>query len=251
MASYKTDALVLKKRKLGEADNVVILGSPGEGRIDAIARGVRKTQSRFGGRLEPFQSVRLVLNRGRTFDAITSATVLATRERLRADADTAAWAAPVLDVLDKVLMAGEGEPRLLALAETTLDVMEETGADLCGLLVAYCIKSMAMQGLRPALEACVVCEREPAVNAYFSASGGGAMCVDCGRQTPDALPMSGPARRSMAEMLGATMAEVGDMRIPAETLAELFGLTRVFLADHVHGRLRSLEYLARHAVWKV
>jgi DNA repair protein RecO (recombination protein O) len=246
VATYKTDALVLRKRKLGEADNVLILASSTEGRIDSIARGVRKTSSRLGGRLEPFSYVNVVLNKGRTFDSVSSAQVIDGHDAIREDAERSAWAAPVLDVLDKILVRGQGEPRLVALGDATLAAMEGEGASLSALLVAFGLKALAMLGLRPHLTECLGCGADPGGTGYFSPESGGAICISCAPEVPDAVPCSARAREIMREMLGATMPEVARMVMEYDDEAELLPLLRSLLLAHVHGRLRSLDYLASH-----
>lgn len=247
MAGYKTDALVLKKRKLGEADNVLILASPVEGRIDAIARGVRKTTSRFGARLEPMSYVRLVLGKGRTFDSVTSAQVLDAHDALRGDSERVAFAAPVLDILDKILVRGQGEPVLVALGDATLSAMERDDANLSGLVLGFAVKAMAMLGVKPSVDECICCAEDPGDTGYFSSESGGAVCVSCAQATADAVPCSRAAREIISQMLGARMPEIAAMTLEPATEAELFGLVRGFLMAHVHGRLKSLEYLARCA----
>lgn len=245
MASYKTEALILKKRRLGEADNVVILASPTEGRIDAIAKGVRKTTSRFGGRLEPLTHVRLVLHRGRTFDTITSVEVLDAHDPLRTDVEVAAYATVVADVLDKVLVRAQEDPRLFALADATLTAMETPGADLTALVLAYGIKAMAMLGLKPRLDRCISCGGEVSGGARFSASEGGVVCRGCAPEVPDAGTLSSGAREALSGLLAATMAEAAATRLAADIETELLAAVRTFLLAHVHGRLRSLEFVAR------
>jgi len=245
VAGYRTDALVLKKRKLGEADNVLILASPTEGRIDAIARGVRKTSSRFGGRLEPFSMVQAILHKGRTFDTVTSVQVSDAHDGLRGDPERTSYAAVVVDVLDKVMVRGDPEPRLVALADATLTAMETEGADLGALMVAFALKTLAMLGLRPALESCAACGGTLVGGAHLSAAAGGAVCDRCRGELPDAASMTKAAREAMAELLGETMAEVAARAPEPLVRGELYSLTRTLLNANVHGRLKSLEFLAR------
>lgn len=245
MAGYKTDALVLKKRKLGEADNVLILASPTEGRIDAIARGVRKTCSRFGGRLEPFSLVQAILHKGRTFDTVTSVQVVDAHDGLRGDPERTSYAAVVVDVLDKVMVRDDPEPRLVALADATLTAMETESADLGALMVAFSLKTLAMLGLRPALGSCAACDAALTGGAHLSVEAGGAVCERCRAELPDAAAMSRAAREAMAELLAQTMAEVAARAPEPRVRAELYALTRLLLKAHVHGRLKSLEFLAR------
>lgn len=245
MASYRTEALVLKKRRLGEADNVLILASPTEGRVDAIAKGVRKTTSRFGGRLEPLSYVRVVMHRGRTFDAVTGVEAIDLHEPLRKEIKRASHAAVVADVLDKVLVRGQSEPRLFALSETTLTAMETPGADLAALTVAFAIKALAMLGLRPSLADCAACGAVVGGSTRFSPTAGGVFCTRCGVEVPDAGVLSADAREALGQLMAGTMAEAAASRLDGAVRDELLAATRTLLLAHVHGRLKSLEFLAR------
>ena len=97
MNLYREQGVVLRTWKLGEADRIVVLMTQGQGKVRAVAKGVRKTKSRFGGRLEPFSHVDLSLYRGRELDIVTQAEVIAPFRALREDYDrvvAGSWSAP-------------------------------------------------------------------------------------------------------------------------------------------------------------
>src|ERR671938_517608 len=97
---YKDEGVVLKTIKLGEADRIVTLFTRDNGKVRAVAKGVRKTRSRFGGRLEPFTTVSLLIHRGRSLDTITSADVVSSGRAVRADLARLSGAAVLADLVD-------------------------------------------------------------------------------------------------------------------------------------------------------
>jgi DNA repair protein RecO (recombination protein O) len=99
---YKDEGVVLKTIKLGEADRIVTLFTRDNGKVRAVAKGVRKTKSRFGGRLEPFTSVALIVYRGRSLDTITAADILTPNKGVRATYGRLTAAAALAELVDKI-----------------------------------------------------------------------------------------------------------------------------------------------------
>ena len=102
MNLYREQGVVLRTWKLGEADRIVVLLTQGEGKVRAVAKGVRKTKSRFGGRLEPFSHVDLSLYRGRELDIVTQAEVISPFRALREDYDRVVAGTAMLEAVDQV-----------------------------------------------------------------------------------------------------------------------------------------------------
>jgi DNA repair protein RecO (recombination protein O) len=132
MAIRHDQAIVLRSYPFGEADRVVVLLSPNNGKIRTVAKGVRKTKSRFGGRLEPFTHVDLILYEGRNLDTITQVAVLEPFPRLRADLDAVIAAGTMVEAADAVAQEEESSIRLFLLLQRGLKALEagERGHDL-------------------------------------------------------------------------------------------------------------------------
>jgi DNA repair protein RecO (recombination protein O) len=245
MAAYPVKAMVLRKTKLGETDTILTLLADDGRQIRAVAKGLRKPGGRFGGRLEPYSVVELLLHTGRSLDVVTEAVTASTHAALREDFDRNAAAAVVADLLDKISLEGQTEPRLFALATTTLDVMQEAPADaLPELVVAFLAKAMAMHGYRPALEECAECGGSLGDANLFSAASGGALCANCGSADASAVRL-GPAGRAWLErLLQARMAEIPALEMPPAAVADCFALMRAFVAYHLPARLKALDFYA-------
>ncbi len=245
MAAYPARVLVLRKTKLRETDMILTLLAEDGRQIRAVAKGLRKPGGRFGGRLEPYAVADVLLHTGRSLDVVSEAVTVSANAALREDFDRNSAAAVLVDLLDKISVEGQPEPKLFALATTTLDVMQDAPANaLPALVVAFLAKAMAMHGYRPELEVCASCGSELGDSRSFSAAGGGAVCAACGAVDASALRFGAEGRAWLGRLLGARMAEIPTLDMPAAAVADCFGLLRAFIAYHIEARLRALDFYA-------
>jgi len=245
MPSYPLTALVLRKTKLGETDIILTLLAEDGRQVRAVAKGLRKPGSRFGGRLEPYSVVDVLMHTGKSLEIVTEARTVAANAALREDLDRSAAASVVVDLLDKMAVEGQCEPRLFALSTTTLAVMASSGVDaLPRLVVAFLVKAMAMHGYRPELEACAACAGDASASPSFSLASGGALCAACGELDPSALRFPAEAREWLQRLLGLTMTEVAAIEMPEAAVRDCFALTRSFVAYHLPARLKALDFYA-------
>ncbi len=246
MPAYALRALVLRKTKLGEADQILHLLAADGRSVRAVAKGMRKPTSRFAGRLEPGSVADLMLNPGRSLEVISDARSVDLHPALRDDYDRSTAASVVLDVLDKVAVEGQAEERLFGLADATLTALEHAPAEenMRAVVTAFLVKAMAMHGYRPHLDSCVSCACAADGGSGFSLEAGGLVCPACGTASGPAPRLSAGARDLLGWLLGATMAEVASAQIPARSLAECFALLRAFVAYHLPARLKALEFYA-------
>lgn len=244
MASYPLTALVLRKTKLGETDIILTLMARDGSQVRAVAKGLRKPGSRFGARLEPYAVVDLLMHSGKSLEIVTEARTVAAHAALREDLDRSAAASVVADVLDKISVEGQHEPRLFGLATATLDAFEGAGTEaLPALVVAFLLKSMAMHGYRPELEVCAACGAG-ALGSTFSLVHGGMLCEACAGTDAAAIAFPEQARAWLTTLLRATMAEVEGLEMPAAAVADCFALMRAFVVYHLPARLKALDFYA-------
>lgn len=242
MASRRVRALSLKKTKLGETDLIVTFLAEDGCQVRAVAKGARKPGSRFGGRVEPFVVVDLLLHEGRTLDIVTDAEMVASHAGVRTDYDRSSAASVVADFLDKVSVECQTEDRLFGLAVATIDAIEGAEPDaLLPLVVAFLVKGIAMHGYRPQFSACVICGGVAEGAAAFSLESAGPVCQPCRAHAPDTVLVSADAQALLAGLLGARMAEVVVLDIPQPVLMEAFALVRRLVTYHVPARLKALD----------
>jgi DNA repair protein RecO (recombination protein O) len=233
----KTEAIVLRSIRYGEADRVLHLYTPGRGRIGAIAKGVRKTRSRFGGRLEPFFRLNLLLHEGRSdLMTVTGAETVAGYPRLREDARSLDGAARACEAVGRVFDDGdphEGVFHLLGnqLALLDADPARATRANA----LAFRMKLLLAAGFAPHLASCASCgEREHMVG--FSGAAGGVVCGAC---EAGSFALDQDAHDFLVAALGRPLAEAPDAGPRALAQAERAILET--LEHHANLRLRPVS----------
>ncbi len=234
--SLKTEGIVLRSLRYGEADRILHLYTPDRGRISAIAKGVRRAKSRFGGRLEPFFRVDLVLYEGRSdLLTVTSVETLAGHPRLREDAAALDGAARACEAVARVFDDGDphrGVYHLLAneLALLNGDVARAGRSNA----LAFRLKLLLAAGFAPQLAACASCgEAEHLMG--FSGAAGGVVCAAC---EAGSFPLDQEAHDFLVTALGLPLAEVPDASPRALAQAERAILET--LEHHGHVRLRPV-----------
>jgi DNA repair protein RecO (recombination protein O) len=232
--SLKTEAVVLRSIRYGEADRVLHLYTPHRGRVGAIAKGVRKARSRFGGRLEPFFRLDLVLYEGRgDLLTVTAAHTVAAHPRLREHRAALDAAARACDAVSRLFETGDPNPAVFHLLCHELALLDADPA-LAGRAnqLAFRLKLLLAAGLAPHLDACAACGDRDHL-AGFSGAAGGATCRAC---EASAFPLDEEAHRFLVGALGAPLTESPGASERALRQAErAIGET---LEHHAHVRLR-------------
>jgi DNA repair protein RecO (recombination protein O) len=235
-SSLKTEGIVLRSLRYGEADRILHLYTPDRGKVSAIAKGVRRARSRFGGRLEPFFRLNLVLYEGRSdLLTVTSAETVAGHPRLREDAAALDGAARACEAVARVFDDGDphrGVYHLLANELALLD-REPARAGRPNAL-AFRLKLLLAAGFAPQLGACAACgEREHL--AGFSGAAGGVVCGAC---EASAFPLDQEAHDFLVAAVGQPLAAAPDASSRALAQAERAILET--LEHHAHLRLRPV-----------
>lgn len=242
MPLYRDEAVVLRTHKLGEADRIITLLTRQHGRVRAVAKGVRRTTSRWGSRLEPFNHVDLQLAEGRNLDVVTQAeTIDPFHSRLGLDYERYTTGTVMLETAER-LVTEEKEPAvqqflLLVGGLRAMAAGEHPGAQV---LDSYLLRSLAVAGYAPSFDHCVSCGEE-GPHRFFNPSAGGVMCV------ADKLPGSATPAPDTITTLAALL--VGDWPVvhAAEPrhLREASSLVAAYLAWHLERGLRSMAYVER------
>lgn len=235
MSLYREHGIVLRTHKLGEADRIVAFYTAGHGKVRAVAKGVRKTRSKFGARLEPTSHVAAQFYEGRNLDIVTQVESVDHFRALREDLDRFARASAMLEAVDQV---SEDAPPSTALYQLLLRALRTLAAHSSNLVVAgFFWKLLALEGLRPTVDRCVRCGA-PDDLVSFDLDDGGLLCRGCRRGTaisPEAVVL---LQQILGGQLGAAL-EAPDT--PAGIEVEL--LATRSLERHLERRLRSLGVL--------
>jgi DNA repair protein RecO (recombination protein O) len=238
--SLKTEAVVLRSLRYGEADRILHLYTPQRGRISAIAKGVRRTKSRFGGRLEPFFRLQMVLYEGRSeLLTVTAAQTVQGYPRLRGNGPALDSAARACDAVARMFETDEAHPGVFALLCNELALLD-AGADADAERshathanqLAFRLKLLLAAGLAPQLAACAACGEADHL-AGFSGAAGGVVCSAC---EATGFALGEEAHAFMTGALGSPLADVpqaGD-----RALREAERAIHETLAHHAQVRLR-------------
>jgi DNA repair protein RecO (recombination protein O) len=245
MPPYKEQGVVLRSSKLGEADKIVTVLTQGSGKVRGVAKGIRKTMSRFGARLEPFTHVNLMLYRGRgSLDTITQAEIIAPHRAIRDDLARFAAGETMLEAVDRVAEEHERNVRLVLLLLAGLRSLDAKPADPAAVAESFVLKLLSISGFHPSLGACAVCGRTDV--RLFSAGLGGAVCD--GDADPGAAHVSKDALGYLSTIALADLGEAGGLPAPEpRTRREARGLLFGFTEYHLERRMKSVPMLVRTA----
>lgn len=242
MSLYRDEGVVLRTQQLGEADRIVTLLTRHTGRIRAVAKGVRRTKSRFGARLEPFTHVETQLYPGRSLDVVTQAEAVASYgARLTGDYARYTAGAAMLETAER-LTAEERQPALrqFLLVVGGLRTLAGEDHDPGLVLDAFLLRSMAVAGYAPALESCVQCGA-PGPHRAFAVAAGGLVCSRC-RPHGAASPAADTVALMVALLRGDwARADASEPRHRREAS----GLVAAYLQWHLEHGIRSLRLVAR------
>ncbi|CAN5795020.1 DNA repair protein RecO [soil metagenome] len=237
MAIRNDQGIVLRGYPFGDADRVVVLLSPNNGKLRTVAKGVRKTTSRFGGRLEPFTHVDLVLYEGRNLDTITQVSIIEGFPGVRGDLDRVVAAGIMVEAADAVAQEEESSIRLFLLLQRGLRALNAgvVGSDL---ITSFLLKLADVVGVAPALEACAGCGRPDRLDR-FSFSGGGVVCDRCQSEGGMRLRVGLTGYLATLERADFTALPISDDAFSGEAM----GVARRFVEYHLDRSLASLAVL--------
>jgi DNA repair protein RecO (recombination protein O) len=203
-APLKTEAIVLRSIRYGEADRILHLYTPGHGRISAIAKGARRSKSRFGARLEPFFRISVVLREGRgELFSVTGADTVAAHGGIRDHAATLDTAARACDAVSRLFETDDPHPEVFTLLANELALLDADpgqGTPANGLV--FRLKLLLAAGIVPQLAACATCGEQDHLRG-FSAAAGGVVCSSC---EAAAFPLDEESYEFLIAALGQSLA---------------------------------------------
>jgi DNA repair protein RecO (recombination protein O) len=204
MPTYREEGVVLRTWRLGEADRILSIVTPGQGKVRAVAKGVRKTTSRLGARVEPLSHVSMLCWRGRELDIVNQVEVLDHFRHVRDDLDRMAPGMTMVEIVDHLSLERHAAPELFRLLVGALRTLETTPSPL--VLAAFCWKLLGLEGVGPVVDRCARCGSSGPLVA-FELTEGGLLCPSCRRGraiTPDAVVL---VQRVLGGELGRALTE--------------------------------------------
>ncbi|MCS3842752.1 DNA repair protein RecO [Microbacterium sp. AK031] len=239
MPTYRDEAVILRTHKLGEADRIVTMLSRRNGKIRAVAKGVRRTSSKFGSRLEPFMVADLQLYQGRSLDIVQQAESLgAYGAEIAAHYDRFTSANAMVETADR-LSDAEATPQQYLLLVGGLRALSRGEHAPRSILDSYLLRVMALSGWAPSLSDCARCAA-PGPHTHFIGQLGGLVCANC-------APAGSPrVSQSTLQLLRALMQgewDAVDAAPHAETAAAS-GLVSAYAQFHLERGIRSLAHIS-------
>ena len=231
MATYRDEGVVLRTMRLGEADRIVTLATPEHGKVRAVAKGIRKTKSRLGGRLEPLTHVTMICWRGRELDVVNQVEAIEHFKAIRGDLERVPVAMTMLEVVDQVALERHPMPEMFRMLVGALRTLEERPSP--ALLGSFLWKLLVMEGVGPSLDQCAVCGLEGELVA-FDAGEGGFLCRSCRRGQAVGAETVSLIRQVLGGGLRAALNQP-----PSRAAAEAERLAMVATEYHLDRRVRS------------
>lgn len=238
MSLYRDDGVVLRTYKLGEADRIIVLYTRNRGKVRAVAKGVRRTKSKFGARLEPGSTVHLQLYEGRNLDIVTQVETKAVHSNLRRDLDRFGRASMLLEIIDQIAIEGESNTALFKVLTGALSELDRQGNPL--VVPAFVAKVLVLEGVQPLLDACVRCGTETDL-VSIDLSEGGVLC----RADRRGEPISEATREAFGLIFDNQVRRVLDTT-PEPVAMEMERLASRMIEQHIERRLKSSTVFAEH-----
>jgi DNA repair protein RecO (recombination protein O) len=242
--TYKTEAVVLRSIRLGEADRVLHVYTLDRGRVGAVAKGIRKTKSRYGARLEPLSHVELMLHQGSgELHTVTGVELLHSHHEAREDSYRLGVALAGAEAVLRLFTEQEANPKAFGALVRFLDVVDDLPARtearpaVDPLALAFQLKLLWLSGYQPHLDACADCGAEDGLVGY-SARAGGMVCGACANGTLSVTPAS---LATMRALLRATLAEAAAFALGERETRETAAVINASHEYHGGFRLRTLS----------
>ncbi len=238
---YRDTGVVLRTYKLRESDRIVVIHTAENGKVRAVAKGVRKTKSKFGARLEPMSHVRLLLYRGRELDIVSQAEAVESISPMLASLDCASQGLAAVEAVDQLSLEREPNPQLYRMLVGVLRTIADRPSPLN--VSAFYWKLLANEGMRPELDRCVRCSQtEPAAKfVAFDMNEGGVLCRSC----RSGQAISPGALSLLRDILGGRLVEA--LAQPeSPTTHEVATLATRALEFHIERRLKAVAMFEAH-----
>lgn len=238
---YRDTGVVLRTYKLRESDRIVVFHTAEHGKVRAVAKGVRKTKSKFGARLEPMSHVSLLLYRGRELDIVSQAEAVEPLSPMLSSLDRASQGLAAIEAVDQLSLEREPNPQLYRMLVGVLRTIASTPSPLN--VAAFYWKLLANEGLRPELDQCVRCgESEPDTQfVAFDLNEGGVLCRSC----RSGQAISPGALTILREILGGQLVQAL-ARDESPITHEVSSMATRALEFHIERRLKAVAMFETH-----
>ena len=244
MPAEKLDAIVLHTYNLTESSKIVVLLTSLRGKVRAVAKGVRRTKSKFGSALEPITHIEAQLHfkDNRDLQTLSQAVTRESFASIRADLTRLGLASVMCELMEQFVQENEESSRAFVLLLVSLKTLASMSKNYPTLLIAYYLKILEISGLQPVLENCAGCGKELNRPAYLDAGAGGVLCPGCSsgmgeRVAPGSIKI-------MRRLLSIDWTMLERVRVPSSSADEILNVLGAYIAHHTGRKLRTTKFLS-------
>lgn len=238
---YKVEAVVIRSMDYGEGNKIITLYTREFGKVGVVARGAKKVKSRISAMTQLFSHGEYTYYRTSQLGTLNHGELLSSHHALREDIQKTAYAAHIVELIDRMLAENEGSSYIFEQLIAALQAIEDD-KDLQIVTHLFELKMLTISGYAPVMEQCVSCGSELS-SGVFSISIGGMMCTACRSQDPSAIRLSDKAYKLIRIMQQLDIRRLGKIEVSTETKAELKQVMRSFLDTHVSTFWKARKFL--------
>jgi DNA repair protein RecO (recombination protein O) len=244
MALYRSNAVILRNRNIGEADRILLLLSEDHGKFEAVVKGARRGRSRFVGSTLPFNYLKAMFFSGKSLDTLSQAELIHSFVSLREDLVKMAYASFWTELIDGFVPERQEAKEIFRFVLAAFLVLEQTKSPEL-LNLAFQARLLNYLGYCPVTDACAVCGQAiPAEGeSYFSAAVGGALCLECRLHQGDFLPVTVTALKTLTQLVNIDIRELHTLMVNQTDYQSLRRILRVFIEYRLERPLKSLIFL--------
>ena len=242
MGLYRTDAIVLGHRHLGEADKILTLFSPQEGKVHAVARGVRRPRSSLLGGTQLFCYSNFLLMKGRNLDSVRQCDIKESFHKIRGNLEPMAYGLYFAELLRVSTPMEDKNQQLFRFIIKTMYFLQEW-QDLELLKSIYEIKLMALQGYTPELFYCISCGTKSFERVYFSPALGGVLCQKCRNSDQRSIKINHNTLSTLKSLLYGTYEDLLGLKVRDEIKKQINNIMTPFISYHIEKKLKTLQFI--------
>lgn len=249
MPVEKLEAVVLHTYNLTESSKIVVLLTSQRGKVRAVAKGVRRTKSKFGSALEPMTHVEAQVHfkENRDLQTLSQAVTRESFASIRADLTRLGLASVMCELMEQFVQENEESSRFFLLLLLSLKTLAGMSKNQVSLLISFYMRVLDLSGLLPELERCVRCGQEPRNHAYLDANAGGALCAKCSAGLGEKVAAG--SLKAMRRLHSADWEMLERIHVAPSSVDEILGALGAYIIHHTGRELRSTKFL--HTVAKL
>ncbi|RJP16129.1 MAG: DNA repair protein RecO [Candidatus Abyssobacteria bacterium SURF_5] len=248
MAVEQCEAIVLHTYNLTDSSKIVVLLTPARGKVRAVAKGVRRTKSKFGSSLEPITriEVQVYFKEGRDLQNLSQAETRDSYPSVRSDLKRLGLGSVMCELIEQFVQENEEASEYFSLLSTSLKLLSEMPKNHESLLIFFYLKLLDISGLLPDFSRCARCKNPVQGVAYLDAGAGGVLCGACTAGSGEKL--SAGSARIMEQLMRTDREMFERIRIPASSVEEMLNALNAYVVHHTGRQLKSAQYLNRVAL---